>query len=909
MNAARLALCASLAAAGASAGTPDTLDPAVPTPKSVLGYEIGAYHTSYVGVVRYAEALARAVPDRVKLVPIGESYERRPMMLLVVSSPGNIARLDAVKADLAKLTDPRTTTDAEADAIVKRSPAVTWDNFGNDGNESAAVEAALEMAYRLAASRGGEIEDALQRVVAIVNVCHNPESRERFVSWYNAHQVGPNGTADPQAMEHRGPWGMDTNNNHYQIDLNRDSVWATQQETRNVIAAYRQWNPQTFIDHHGETESFFFPPVAQPVNPNIPKFHLDWLTTYGRAVAERSDVRGWSYFTGEVFDEFYPGYWDAYPFLKGGIGFTFETNAGGYTGLQVERDDESVVTLRDGIDKHVEGGLAVLLTTAARREEKLADYWRFRKGAVEEGRTGTVRAYVIAPGTDPGRAADLVETLLLHGIEVRRVDAELSLARGRSYLEPGAGPRRVPMGAYVVALDQPEKRMIQALFEPRTEQQAEFLAEQARKRAFNRARGANVPAQDLAFYDVTAWALPYVQGVLAYASLDPVAGGTLLTAPPVVTGGVSGRARSAYLFDPRTLGSTRLAFDLLSEGFKVAVAREDFTLAGRSWPSGTFVVRVERNAPPVHERLAALAVRRGVEVVATQTAWTEDGPDLGSFTLDSLKRPRIAVLADRPTDETAYGAIWYLLERRLGVGFTALRAEDLARADLSRYNVLVLPDGSASRYRRAFDEATVKRLSTWVEDGGVVVASGGAAAFAADPKVGWTRARLLGPEPEPEGDDDRAKAEKSADDKDREAEKKDPQRLESDRALRRQQERRTQETDFTPGAIFAADLAPDHFLRYGYDDGPLAVQIASPYAFAATPTGANVVRIRREQALLSGFVWPEAEARLRGAAYAIDEPRGNGHVVLFADDPNFRNYWRGLEKLFTNALLLAPSLD
>ena len=75
MNAGRLALCAWLAAAVASAAAPDTLDPAVPTPKSVLGYEIGAYHTSYVGVVRYAEALARAVPDRVRLVPIGESYE------------------------------------------------------------------------------------------------------------------------------------------------------------------------------------------------------------------------------------------------------------------------------------------------------------------------------------------------------------------------------------------------------------------------------------------------------------------------------------------------------------------------------------------------------------------------------------------------------------------------------------------------------------------------------------------------------------------------------------------------------------------------------------------------------------------------------------------------------------------
>ena len=226
------------------------------------------------------------------------------------------------------------------------------------------------MAYRLAASRGGEIERALERVVAVLNVCHNPESRERFVAWYNASQVGPLGTADPQAMEHRGPWGMDTNNNHYQIDLNRDSVWATQQETRNVIAAYRQWNPQTFIDHHGETENFFFPPVALPVNPNLPKLHLDWLETYGRAIAAASDQRGWTYFTGETFDEFYPGYWDAYPFLKGAIGFTFETNAGGYTGLRVERDDETVITLRDGIDKHVEGGLAVLLLTAARARAK-----------------------------------------------------------------------------------------------------------------------------------------------------------------------------------------------------------------------------------------------------------------------------------------------------------------------------------------------------------------------------------------------------------------------------------------------------------------------------------------------------------------------------------------------------------
>ena len=164
MKSAWLALASSLMASTWAMAAADTLDPAVPTPRSVLGYEIGEYHTSYLGVVRYVEALARAVPERVKLVPIGESYERRPMMLLVISSPANMARLEQVQADLARLTDPaHHSATREAEEIIRASPAVTWDNFGNDGNESAAVEAALEMAYRLAASRGGEIEQALEQ--------------------------------------------------------------------------------------------------------------------------------------------------------------------------------------------------------------------------------------------------------------------------------------------------------------------------------------------------------------------------------------------------------------------------------------------------------------------------------------------------------------------------------------------------------------------------------------------------------------------------------------------------------------------------------------------------------------------------------------------------------------------------
>jgi hypothetical protein len=346
------------------------------------------------------------------------------------------------------------------------------------------------------------------------------------------------------------------------------------------------------------------------------------------------------------------------------------------------------------------------------------------------------------------------------------------------------------------------------------------------------------------------------------------------------------------------------------------VARRPFSAGGREWPFGTFVVRRERNPDAVHARLAALAEAAGVEAVAVNTAWTEKGPDLGSATIDSLKKPRIAVVADAPAEDTAYGAIWFLLERRLEQPFTALRAEEIAGADLRRYDVIVLPDGAAAAYKKRLGDDGIARLTAWIKDGGTLVCTGGAAALAADKKAGWTRARVLGPAAEDEEEDAEEEGEDEAEPADKpavakkagEAEKTAAAVLETERELRRQEERRREETEVTPGAILAAELDLRHFLAYGYHTSPVPVLVASDRVLAASPTGANVARIRAADPVLSGFTWPEAAERLRGAAYLIDEPQGRGRVILFADDPNFRNFWRGLEKLFTNALLLGPSL-
>jgi hypothetical protein len=164
-----------------------TYDPAVPTPESVLGYQIGDYHTGYAGLERWIGAIKSS--PRVRVVQYGQSVERRPLYLIIISSPENLARLDGVRAGMGRLADPRQTSDAEAERIAASIPAVAWMNHANDGDESAAFESAIQTSYQLAAGTDETTRLILDRLVTVVNPAHNPESHERFVAWYNSVQV------------------------------------------------------------------------------------------------------------------------------------------------------------------------------------------------------------------------------------------------------------------------------------------------------------------------------------------------------------------------------------------------------------------------------------------------------------------------------------------------------------------------------------------------------------------------------------------------------------------------------------------------------------------------------------------------------------------------------------------------
>ncbi|MGH7505356.1 MAG: M14 family zinc carboxypeptidase, partial [Longimicrobiales bacterium] len=171
----------------------------VPRPEQVLGYPIGSWHTTYGRMERFLVALSSAVPERVRVFDYGMSIERHTMHLVAIGSESSIGRLEAIRSGLALLADPRQTTAADADAIIADLPVVVWLNAANDGNETAAFEAVMQVAYQLAAGEDPRTQAMRQDALVLINLAHNPESHERMVAWYNAFVAGD---PDPAAMEH-----------------------------------------------------------------------------------------------------------------------------------------------------------------------------------------------------------------------------------------------------------------------------------------------------------------------------------------------------------------------------------------------------------------------------------------------------------------------------------------------------------------------------------------------------------------------------------------------------------------------------------------------------------------------------------------------------------------------------------
>jgi hypothetical protein len=940
-------------------------DPRVPSPASVMGFDPGERPARYETVVRYAEALAATSPN-VRLQRYARSHEGRDLFVLVVSSEANLARLDAIRKDLTRLADPRPViAPAAVSALIERTPAVAYLAYAIHGDELSSTDAALRVAYELAAGENDDTRALREGLVVLIDPMENPDGRERMLAMTTAYE-GAVPNPDPDALSHAGfwPWGR---GNHYLFDLNRDWFALVHPESRGRAGILRAWRPQLTVDSHemGLESTYLFSPPRDPFNPNLPSNAREWSERFAADQARAFDLRGWSYFTREWNEEVYPGYGSSIAKYQGAVGILYEQS--GTDGQPIRKPSGRVVSYQDAVAHQYTSSMANLATAARHRSELLRAWRDARAEAVTRGAQGRARAFYIVPRPDPARAERLATRLALLGVEVERLETPGALRGARSLWDDAVHEAGLPAGTYRVRLDQPDGLLVRAVLEPHTPVPDSSLAEE--REHLERQKESRV-------YDATAWSPLLASGLEAWwtAELDGLQWARVLPdqAPVPTAGGIaSGPATYGWVFDGSTDAGVVLAARLSAAGLAVRTGEKPLPLGGRSFPRGSFLLRAEENPPAAADTLQSLSRTAGVVVTPVAGARVPDGPDLGGDYWPLLQPARIAILAGASLDASSVGWAWNLIDRECALRVSLLDVGRVAAADLGRYNVLVMPNsrGGAEAYRRALGAGGLRALRNWVQGGGTLIALNGGAEFVADDSTRLSAVRLrsqalkdfppaqlglpddairalermqgmgLGPDARPvsswgpyeEMDRGRALgipgpgspllgpgtrawlglrmapppapiAPKAAAAKDA----KGPSDEERQKALAKADARLRR---FMPGgAILRVDLDPEHWLAYGCGDRAAAMATADDALLARDPA-VTAGRFAAPDALhLGGLLWPEGAGRVAQTAYLTREASGRGQVILFAGDPNFRGYFWGTERLFLNAALLGPGL-
>ncbi|MFN0100082.1 MAG: M14 family zinc carboxypeptidase [Gemmatimonadaceae bacterium] len=870
----------------------------VPRPESILGYAVGSWHTQYAQQERVLLGIAESARDRVRVEEIGVTNERRTMRVYVVSTPENIARLDAIRADLDRLADPRGATPAQLEAVQARTPAVVWFSGSVHGDEVPGFEASMQLLYHFAATEDPATVALMKDAIVIINPSSNPDGHERFSVWSNSIAVG---SPERQSIEQqRGqPWTISGRFNHYRFDMNRDLMAMTQKEVQAIVGGMLRWHPMVAADLHGYTSTYYMAPAARPVNANISGWPYKWSEMIGRGNAAAFDAYGWLYNVRDGFDLYYPGYYDSWPALTGAMGTTYETDGG--PALLKRREDGTLLSLRDGIAKHYTAAVSTWETSARNARELVKDYASFRQKAVTDGRNGTMKRVVFLPGSDPARAAELAAALLRAGVEVTRTTAAHTSAKARGYAADAVAAKSFPAGAYVVDLAQPQGKVAKAVLEPDPELDPVFAKNQLDRFARNQTRSRNAnDAEGYEFYDISAWALPVAFGVEAYWTEDaPALSGTPLSLtngakhngevlPHALSGGIveGMNASSSYLWKNNRDGAGKLAAHLLQEGYRVSIAAEPLQTGSTTWPRGTFIARVSRNDASMAARIDAIAKEAGVEVRGVNTAFPDAAQyGTGSGVVVSLNAPRVALVGETGISQTSYGAIWWTLEQRYGIKFTPISVDALS-GDLSAFNVILIPSGGLGRLGKG------EALKRWVEGGGALLTFGGATGWAMREDVGITSARRI--QCEEKKDLKPAPAAKAP--------------LDSVRATASPNACTDQIADL-PGSHFDVVFDLSHWLTLGLEQQRQTVLVGGSAFYTLSKDGGNVAVFPTSGTLRrGGFVFPDnSERLLKGSTFIVQERVGGGNVVMFTSEPMFRGWWRALDRLVLNAMLLGTA--
>ena len=799
-------------------------DPKIPTPESILGYNVGDWHVSHDKLAEYMKALALS-SDRISIENRGSTYEGRPLLLLTITSSENHANLDQIQKQHLMLSEPE-----GASLDITKMPTIVYQGFSIHGNEPSGANAGLLVAYHLAASKDASVVEMLKEVVVLFDPCYNPDGLQRFSQWVNTHKsdvLNP----DPNDREYTEVWPRGRTN-HYWFDMNRDWLPVQLPESKVRIKSFTDWLPNILTDHHemGTNATFFFQPGIQSrVNPLTPKMNQTLTREIGYFHAKALNKIGSLYYTEESYDDFYYGKGSTYPDVNGSIGILFEqASSRGH----LQESDNGILSFPFSIRNQFITALSTLKAAKDLRL-KLLEYQRnFYRNALKASQQNKQKAIVFGNSKDPATSYHLAEILKRHQISVHKLNKN-TVIKGKKFSKHSS---------YVVPLTQKKNKLIHAMFDSQTK------------------------FQDSLFYDVSAWTFPLAFNLnYSFEKSTALAGEEIDDLKFEETKTIE-QSSYAYLLESNGYYTPKFIYELLDAGVRVKVGLKPFSIDGNSYDYGSIMIPVgnqKLSADVLYDVIKNASSGLMLDIRSVSTGLTE-GIDLGSRNFKTLKKPKVALLIGDGVRSYDAGEIWHLMDTRYKIPTTKIDLRQLSNVDLQKYTHIVLPSYSGSLLNTNKD-----KIDHWIKEGGSLVAYRSAIKWINKNKLATIDLKSF--EREAKGIEFGQKADYNG-------------------------------AQNIGGAIFNTRIDRSHPINFGVEQNMLPMFRNSRIFIEPDKQSFNNPIQYTENPLLSGYISKQQLNLLKGSVPFKFIKKGNGNIILFTDNTNFRAFWYGTNRLFSNAL-------
>lgn len=652
----------------------------IPTPKQVLGFELGERYCEWSDILYYVETLA-AKSDRIQLVELGRTHECRRIVELIITSPKNHAKLDQIKAEHLQLLEVGKSSALDT----KQMPIVSSISCSMHGDEVSGANASLAIAYLFAASEDEAVLKILDNMVLLLVPGSNPDALNRYSAWVN-NTLGSLQCGDNNSLEHKQAW-PGARANHYYANTNRDLLMCQHPEGRIAVQSYLDWHPNLVLDLHemGGKRARFFHSPGEPnrVYQYIPTENQSLTGEIGAYVNKALKPIGAEPYCIKGFDDYYLGKGAAYGDIQGSVCLLFEqSSARGFARTYAN----GVMTLPRTIRHQAEASIAALCAGYDIRE-KLLNYQRdFYIKSDAEAKQSDVQGYIFHAYGDKARAYRLLENLLIHDIKVYHLAKDTKVNK----------EKYVAAESYVIPFDQRYYYKVKSVWE-------ELAAENFTEKKF---------------YDISTWSFPLAYNV-AHAELKSVEGllgeEAALSFPQGSI--IGGKSDKGYIVDAVALYSHNVLNALLAKGVAVKVANKAFKLGKQAMTCGSAVVEVENqpiSADEIYALLEKSAKENGVDVYAIDDKFKSD-----KLNLQTLRMPKVALLVGDGIKGDVCGEVWMLLEKHYGIAPLRISTDAINKKTLAKYNVLIAAHGALPNKHKAYPA-----IGKWVENGGTIITTG-----------------------------------------------------------------------------------------------------------------------------------------------------------------------------------------